>query len=419
MLVDKIRWSDYPSNTQPSGVIPVVAFPPPAWTSTSAWSTTRNNLIRDYNLVIENQISGIQKGPNFFNFFMPSASTNYRSLFADSLHPNALGHQLMAYLWHNALSPSSPVALPFKLDNLTISTGIQPRQNLLEVGNPYYIDANFTLASIPSALNGGRWIMTSNLDRNSTAPTYVSFTVDRPVVVFVAYDAGATQLPAWLSGFSDTGSSVSTTNDSAPSLKLYQKTYPAGSVSLGGNMNVPAAGANANYVAVVVEQSALSSQVAQAFGALAGKLLLQSAEAQADTANISPGVLADNQSTQSPGRPHVAASESTIEEAATILDSYFNALKAGDVNQIGKLIDGKLRSENARLLSNPDYSFQLITTYRDAEFVIVDYEGLNSAGVVATVDIWLNKLEHLRKRFTMARPSDARGLLIVDTEEVP
>jgi len=32
-LVDKIRWLDYPTNTVPSNIIPIVALTPPAWNS--------------------------------------------------------------------------------------------------------------------------------------------------------------------------------------------------------------------------------------------------------------------------------------------------------------------------------------------------------------------------------------------------
>ena len=253
-------------STLDPGVVPVVALPPPAWTSTTPWTSATNERLRDYIRVIEEELSGIALGPDFFSFFMPSATENYRSLFADTLHPNGLGYRLMSYLWHNALNPSSPVPLPFMLRNLALSTGTLPQQNLLEVGNSIYVDDNFPLASIPAQLSEGRWIMTANADRNSTASNYVSFEVDRDagdpgLDVYVAYDASATTLPGWLAsvnGFVDTGLTLSTATPNATSFKLYRKSFPNGtggtiSVSLGGN-NGATTGAIVNYVVIVSEQ---------------------------------------------------------------------------------------------------------------------------------------------------------------------
>jgi hypothetical protein len=189
---------------------------------------------------------------------MPSQTTNYRSLFADTLHPNGLGYRVMSSLWHNALNPTTQVALPFVLNGLVLATGKQPQQNLLEVGNRLYIDETFTLSNIPipALLEKGRWIMTSNApdDRNSTSAEYLAFTLDRDADVVVAYDAGASILPGWLTDFQDTGQTVTTTNSNASGLRLYRKLYGAGGVSLGGNLNSGAVGAKANYVVIVVER---------------------------------------------------------------------------------------------------------------------------------------------------------------------
>ncbi|RKT47464.1 SGNH/GDSL hydrolase family protein [Thiocapsa rosea] len=255
-LVDKIRWANYPTNSVASGVTPIVALPPPTWNSTTPYQSSTNNLIREYIEVIVSEIAGIVVGPDFFDYFLPSPTSNYRSLFADTLHPNGLGYRVMSSLWHNALSPTAQVALPFVVDGISLSTGKQAQQNLLEPGNRLYIDAAFTLLSAPVFLDEGRWIMTSNAtaDRNSTGSTYMSFSIDRDADVFVAYDAGASALPGWLSNFENTGQNVTTTNANAPSLRIYRKFYSAGEVVLGGNLNGSALGAKANYVVIVRER---------------------------------------------------------------------------------------------------------------------------------------------------------------------
>ena len=83
--------------------------------------------------------------------------------------------------------------------------------------------------------------------------TYLTFTVDRPVTLYVAYDSAATALPGWMTGFVFTGLSLSTTNSVAPSLALYSKSFPSGPIALGANLQAPAIGAKANYVVIVVE----------------------------------------------------------------------------------------------------------------------------------------------------------------------
>ncbi|HEY6598511.1 MAG TPA: GDSL-type esterase/lipase family protein, partial [Pseudomonadales bacterium] len=254
-LIDKVRWADYPTNTVPSGVTPVVARVPPTWTAASPWNSATNNLIRSYNTAISTGLVGANLGPDFFSFFMPSSQplTFRRTLFRDDLHPNALGYVVMATLWHNALNPSSPLPMPFLLDNFAVSAGaVEPQQNLIENGDPLYVGSGFLVSSIPALLLDGRWIKTSNVDKSNASASYISFSVDRPVQVYIAYDAAASAHPAWLSSYVDTGLTIATDNPLTPTMRLYVKSFPSGPVVLGGNLQSPAVGANANFVAIVV-----------------------------------------------------------------------------------------------------------------------------------------------------------------------
>jgi lysophospholipase L1-like esterase/chitodextrinase len=238
-----------------------------------ATHTTRNGDIQGYNAVV-NGLTNIQLGPDFFSFFYDDNGTpgttgddNERgSLFAlnDNLHPNSLGYRVMAQLWHNALTGGG--AAPFFLgrlcDRLISSdcSAVAPtnhKQSLLQVGrnNEYYIDETYTPSSIPAVLADGIWIMTANAERNNPAATYIRFTVDRPVTVYVAYDAGAGSRPNWLANnFTDAGLNLKVTDPSSPTLHAYKKDYPVGTISLGGNLAPGASGADSNYVAIVVEQ---------------------------------------------------------------------------------------------------------------------------------------------------------------------
>lgn len=233
-----------------------VAIPPPIFGLSSPFSNpsghVTNSRIREYGSVIANELSNTQDGPDFYDYFL-GAGINRFSLFADVWHPNALGHRVMAYLWHNAVNPGSPVSLPFVLGNLAPST-TSPylKQNLLEIGDVYYVDRSYALTGIPTEIANGIWVMTANNDASNSSSSYITFDLDRPATVLIAYDAGAASLPNWMSAYANTGLTLGTNDPLSPTLNLYSRSYGAGSVVLGGNMANGASGANSNYIAIVV-----------------------------------------------------------------------------------------------------------------------------------------------------------------------
>jgi lysophospholipase L1-like esterase len=231
-----------------------VALVPPAFTAPNPLGSARNILIQQYNTVINTELTNIElERPDFFSFFL-NASDNRFSLFADEIHPNSLGYVVMAYLWHNAITGETE--LPFILEDLTPST-VAPflKQNLLEIGDVYYVDESYVLTGIPPGFEDGRWIMTANSDKANSSSAYLSFSVDRSVTVYVAYDAGATSVPNWLSNnYHLTGLQIGTSNVNAPIMDLYESdSAMSGAVSLGGNLAAGASGALANYIVIVME----------------------------------------------------------------------------------------------------------------------------------------------------------------------
>lgn len=235
-----------------------VAHSPPVFSSCALCAdynellaTPVNTRLQEYMAVIDIELAGVNRGPDFFSFFLDPTANRY-SLFGDPLHPNALGHAAIARLWHNALNPSAPVALPFMLEDLTPSLNAPYlKQNLLEVGNAYYVDRDYRLTATPEELEGGVWIMTADEDAGNRSEAYLGFEVGRAVTVNVVYDAGASSLPNWMDGFTDTGLVVGTDNPDAPVMRAYSREYQAGAVSLGANMASGAVGASAHYLVLV------------------------------------------------------------------------------------------------------------------------------------------------------------------------
>lgn len=233
-----------------------------------AANTTVNGRKAAYNAALPG-LSNANAGPDFWSFFYRDNGTpsdvnddyEYSSLFLDTIHPNALGMRVMASLWHQVLTGSSEE--PFYLRNLcnrltnpTCSGAIRTshKQTIVEPGYSQYSDVSYAVTSIPEVLRDGIWLTTANAEAGSTASSYIQFEVDRAVTVYVAYDAGASSRPNWLnSGYVNTGLTVASTDPASPLLRVYQRTFAAGTVTLGGNLAAGAAGADSNYVVIVTE----------------------------------------------------------------------------------------------------------------------------------------------------------------------
>ena len=116
---------------------------------------------------------------------------------------------------------------------------LDPRfgQTNLAVGMEYYSDRNYKLTAVPSPYLGMETITTPNEDRDLATPTgYLNFEMPFDGMVYVAYDSRATNLPNWMNDFIDTGDRIYTSLDTQPYLKVYSRSYSAGScVNLGAN----------------------------------------------------------------------------------------------------------------------------------------------------------------------------------------
>jgi len=117
---------------------------------------------------------------------------------------------------------------------LTIS-GITPtryRIGTLAVGQLAHIDRVYTWTDV-GALAGAESVLTANDDKTS-ATAAVSFTIDRPATVYVAYDARYAG-PAWLSTWTNTGQFIRLTDTVEPRRRLHRRDFPPGPVVLGTN----------------------------------------------------------------------------------------------------------------------------------------------------------------------------------------
>jgi hypothetical protein len=102
----------------------------------------------------------------------------------------------------------------------------------LQNGEKVYIDRSYTFTNVLEILTGATYIKTANNDKNSTGNTFLSFIVDQPVTVYAGHGVRLTNKPSWMNSFTDTSMSLATTDTT---LELYNQSFPAGTVVLGGN----------------------------------------------------------------------------------------------------------------------------------------------------------------------------------------
>jgi hypothetical protein len=156
----------------------------------------------------------------------------------------------------NFTSLQSPSGL---VSNISATSGRSYVLSELVVGTALYTDRTHQVTAVPTFLNRAPFIRTPNDDKANTSTSLLSFKLSQEAIVYVAYDPRATALPAWLSGWQKLTDRLGINDPGISYLQFYSKTYPAGTVTLGGNRASPGAGALSNYVVVVKAVSATST----------------------------------------------------------------------------------------------------------------------------------------------------------------
>jgi lysophospholipase L1-like esterase len=242
---------------------------PPAWGGSLSTpysdpldpSASRNQTIITYNTAIQGMLpqTGVLLGPDLFSCFL-TPTLNRFSLFEDSLHPNALGHAMIAALWRDAivsgpvLPPVDPCPAPIYILESLDSYAFGHKQNLLEAGDRYYTDEAFTLTSVPAELADGVWVMQRNANNSNADSDYLSFDAGpSPVTVYIAFDPAGnpptsstdTFTPVSLSG------NLTTSDPAVGTFSLVRATGVSGNVIIGGNKSGGSPAAQQGYLVIV------------------------------------------------------------------------------------------------------------------------------------------------------------------------
>ncbi len=170
-----------------------------------------------------------------------NASGGGGSMYAVIVQPSAAGTSTVPY-------PPTP---PLSVSDLTVASGSVYEMSAigLQAGGTVYRDRAYRFTTVPASVQGAAYIQTANNDKAATTAAFLRFTVNQPVSVSVAYDVRLTPKPSWLSPFTDTGKNLVTSDTT---LRLFARSFPAGTITLGGN----ASGGGGSMYAVIVQPSA-------------------------------------------------------------------------------------------------------------------------------------------------------------------
>lgn len=124
----------------------------------------------------------------------------------------------------------------------------------LKSGITFYTDQAYKVGSVPAFLNLSPFIKTPDADKTSKDTALIHFNLSQRTNIYIAYDSRASSLPSWLKGWQKSSYTIGVTGAKFNHFNLYIKAYPAGRVTIGGNMVSPAAGALDNYIVIGVAQ---------------------------------------------------------------------------------------------------------------------------------------------------------------------
>jgi hypothetical protein len=141
--------------------------------------------------------------------------------------------------------------LPSVITNPINAAGKAYHVAIMSPGFPVYNDRNYIFTKVPPVLKDAAFIQTANLEKWNTGRSFLSFKLTKPSTLYVLYDPRATALPAWLRDWTKLPDVVNTTDPGTSRLNIYSKTFPAGTVTLGGNLASPAKGALTHYLVAV------------------------------------------------------------------------------------------------------------------------------------------------------------------------
>ncbi len=142
--------------------------------------------------------------------------------------------------------PEGPV--PSLLANVQTSSGTPYTVGRLAPDSLLYVDRAYVFTAVPDFLSGAAYVRTANGDKWRSDTAHVAFDLAEDANLYLFYDPRGERLPGWMTGWEKLNDQVFTTDSGTSVLDVYTKTYGAGRVILGGNLEAFARGAQTHYL---------------------------------------------------------------------------------------------------------------------------------------------------------------------------
>jgi hypothetical protein len=145
-----------------------------------------------------------------------------------------------------------------KISNLVAKSNGKYEAGELHAGELRFADRPYEFKAV-GAYGGMSYIRGANDDKGKLADDFLSFEVNLPVTVYVAYEEAAAQTPKWLAGWSRA--------DQGPDAKLlagyrvYARDFAAGKVALGGNGTEGMSGSIGFYTAIINRKGGVAARL--------------------------------------------------------------------------------------------------------------------------------------------------------------
>ena len=139
-------------------------------------------------------------------------------------------------------------------DNRLVVQNLSPaeyRLATLQPGESYYIDRDFRLVSVPRRLTNLVWIKTAYRDRLNTSSDFLTFYLNQPAKLYIAYDVRAKAWPEWLKANFTRIPYTIEVSEPGRYLELWETTVQPGRITLGGNAAPGAENVQSMYVVIL------------------------------------------------------------------------------------------------------------------------------------------------------------------------
>lgn len=140
------------------------------------------------------------------------------------------------------------------ISKISTSTGHPYAVSTLRDGALIYTDRTYLATSVPAYLSNASFIKTPNNDKYTKSS--MSFKLSQNAIVYIGYDPRATALPTWLQSWQKLPEIINITDPDITHLDIFSKAFPAGTVTLGGNVASPAADVHNMNIVVAVPNTA-------------------------------------------------------------------------------------------------------------------------------------------------------------------